>query len=176
MENKYVLSLLVENNSGVLRRVSGLFSRRNYNIESLSVGETEDESISRITIVTTGDEYIVEQIKSQVEKLVEVKKVEILDSASSIYRELLLVKVKTSPTNRAEILEISNIFRARTIDVSKTSLTLEITGDAKKLNGFLNLLYGYEILEIVRTGTVAIHRGDNRFADNIIVDENLNCL
>lgn len=167
MDNKYVLSILVSNNSGVLRRVSSLFSRRNYNIESLSVGETEDEKISRITVVTSGDEFIVGQIKSQVEKLVEVLKVEILNSVSSVYRELILVKVKTDSDNRAEILEISNIFRARTIDVSLTSLTLEITGDAKKINGFLNLLAGYNILEIVRAGTVAITRGDNRFADGV---------
>lgn len=167
MDNKYVLSLLVSNNSGVLRRVSSLFSRRNYNIESLSVGETEDERISRITVVTSGDENIVEQIKSQVEKLVEVLKVEIQNMISSVYRELLLIKVKTNSDNRAEILEIANIFRARTIDVSLTSLTLEITGDAKKVNGFLNLLSGYTILEIVRTGTVAITRGDNRFADGV---------
>ena len=167
MGQKYMLSILVNNNSGVLRRVSSLFSRRNYNIESLSVGETENELISRITVVTSGDEYIIEQIKSQVEKLEEVLKVEILNNISSVYRELLLVKVKTDSDNRAEILEISNIFRARTIDVSLTSLTLEITGDAKKVSGFLSLLSNYNILEIVRTGTVAITRGDNRFADGV---------
>lgn len=161
---RYVLSILVSNHSGVLRRVSSLFSRRNYNIESLSVGVTENESVSRVTVVTQGDEFIVGQIKSQVEKLEEVVKVEILNSDTSVYRELVLIKVSTGKENRAEVLEIASIFRARTVDVSLHSITLEITGDAKKVNGLLKLLSAYDILEIVRAGTVAITRGSARFA------------
>lgn len=164
---RYVISILVSNHSGVLRRVSSLFSRRNYNIESLSVGITEDELVSRVTVVTTGDQFIVEQIKSQVEKLEEVIKVEILNTNTSVYRELVLIKISADKDNRAEIIEIANIFRARTIDISMKSITLEITGDAKKVNGLLALLSAFNVLEIVRAGTVAITRGDSRFAEGL---------
>lgn len=163
---KYILSILVNNEAGVLRRVSSLFARRGYNIESLAVGETEDAALSRITIVAVGDEYIIEQITSQVSKLIDVQRVEILDPVRSVFREMVLVKVKTTKTNRAEILEVANIFRARVIDVANTSLTLEVTGDAKKLSGFLELMEPFKILEIVRTGTVAIGRGEKKFNAN----------
>ena len=162
---KYVLSVLVRNHSGVLRRVSGLFARRGYNIESLTVGVTENPKVSRMTVVVCGDEYIVDQITKQVSKLVEVIKVEILKQESAVYRELLLVKVKTTKDTRAEILEISNIFRSHVVDVSAESLVLEATGDANKLTAFLRMLEPFTILEIVRTGLAALQRGDKIFSE-----------
>lgn len=157
--NKYVLSVLVKNHSGVLRRVSGLFARRGYNIESLTVGVTENPKVSRMTVVVCGDEYIVDQITKQVSKLVEVFKVEILPAETSVFRELLLVKVKTSKDSRAEILEISNIFRSRVVDVAADSLVLEATGDTNKLTALLKMLEPFTILELVRTGLTALQRG-----------------
>ncbi len=162
---KYVLSVLVRNHSGVLRRVSGLFARRGYNIESLTVGVTENPKVSRMTVVVCGDEYIVDQITKQVSKLVEVIKVEILKQESAVYRELLLVKVRTTKDTRAEILEISNIFRSHVVDVSAESLVLEATGDANKLTAFLRMLEPFTILEIVRTGLAALQRGDKIFSE-----------
>lgn len=124
----YVLSVLVKNHSGVLRRVSSLFARRGYNIESLTVGVTENPKLSRMTVVVSGDEYIVDQITKQVSKLVEILNVEILDPETSVFRELVLIKVRTTRSTRAEILEISNIFRSRVVDVAENSLVLEATG------------------------------------------------
>ncbi|MDR0426827.1 MAG: acetolactate synthase small subunit [Clostridiales bacterium] len=172
MEKRYTLSILVQNNAGVLRRVASLFARRNYNIESLAVGETEDEAVSRITVVTVGDEYIVEQITSQVAKLTEVYRVEIMEPANTVFREMMFIKVKTGKNNRAEIIEVANIFRARVIDVATTSLVFEITGDAKKLKAFLELMAPFHIIEIVRTGTAAIQRGDNRFLNRPVLATN----
>ena len=120
----YVLSVLVKNHSGVLRRVSSLFARRGYNIESLTVGVTENPKLSRMTVVVSGDEYTVDQITKQVSKLVEILNVEILDPETSVFRELVLVKVRTTRETRAEILEISNIFRSRVVDVAEHSLVL----------------------------------------------------
>lgn len=135
MVKRYVLSILVKNHSGVLRRVSSLFARRGYNIESLSVGVTQDTDVSRITVVVRGDEYIIDQIKKQVSKLIEVIKIELLDDDEAVYRELMLIKVKTTKATRAEILEIADIFRAHIIDVSISALVLEATGDNKKTGG-----------------------------------------
>lgn len=165
MENRQVLSILVNNNSGVLRRVSSLFARRGYNIESLSVGVTQDPTVSRITVVAKGDEYIIDQIEKQVSKLVDVIKIERLDGDTSVYRELVLLKVKTSRNTRAEILEIANIFRAHIVDVSPTALILEATGDSKKLAALVKMLEPFTITEIVRTGLAAVKRGASRFAD-----------
>ncbi|MFR5061424.1 MAG: acetolactate synthase small subunit [Christensenellales bacterium] len=159
MTHRYVLSILVENHSGVLRRVSSLFARRGYNIESLSVGVTQDPELSRITVAVKGDEYIIAQIKKQVFKLVEVRKIELLDDDEAVYRELMLIKVKSTKSTRAEVLEIANIFRAHIIDVSVSALVLEATGDSKKLNALIKLLEPFTVLEIVRTGLAAVKRG-----------------
>lgn len=159
---RHVLSILVKNHAGVLSRITGLFTRRGYNIDSLSVGVTEDPTISRITIVVTGDEYIVDQITKQVSKLVEVIGITELEEESSVYRELMLVKVSTTRETRAEILEIITIFRARVIDVADTSLIIEATGNMSKQNALLHMLEPFHIKEIVRTGFAALSRGSNK--------------
>lgn len=157
--SRYVLSVLVENQSGVLSRVSGLFSRRGYNIDSLSVGETEDPKVSRMTIVVRGDHYILEQIQKQLKKLVDVIKIVELSTGKSIYRELALIKVNSNLDNRASIIEIVSIFRANIVDVSIESVTVEMTGDESKIEAFINLMEPYGISEVVRTGLTAIERG-----------------
>ncbi len=162
MTQRYVLSILVQNHSGVLRRVSSLFARRGYNIESLTVGLTEDSGLSRVTVAVMADEHILGQICEQVRKLVEVVRVEILDDGSSVYRELMLIKVKTERESRAEILEIANIFRAHIVDVSPGALVLEATGDSKKLGALVKMLEPFTVLEIVRTGLAGIQRGETR--------------
>ncbi len=158
---KHVLSVLVENHSGVLSRVSGLFSRRGYNIDSLSVGETEDPKISRMTIVTDSDEYTLEQIKKQLNKLIDVIKIIELEDGSSISRELALIKISATKETRAEIIEIANIFRAHIVDVSCDSIVIEATGDEAKIIALSNMLESYGIKELVRTGLTALERGDS---------------
>jgi len=157
--NRHVLSVLVENQSGVLSRVSGLFSRRGYNIDSLSVGVTEDPGVSRMTIVVRGDDYILEQIKKQLNKLIDVIKVIELDPKQSVFRELMLIKVNARENSRASIIEIVDIFRASVVDVSSETLTVELTGDEDKIEAFINLMKPYGIREIVRTGLTALERG-----------------
>lgn len=157
---KYVLSVLVENQAGVLSRISGLFSRRGYNIDSLSVGVTEDPKVSRMTIVTSADENTLEQIKKQLNKLVDVIKVLELKEESSIYRELAMIKIHASKENRAEIIEIANIFRTHIVDVSNDSLIIEATGDQGKIDALTNMLEPYGVKEIIRTGLTALQRGD----------------
>lgn len=157
---KHVLSVLVENHSGVLSRVSGLFSRRGYNIDSLSVGETEDPKISRMTIVADADEYTLEQIKKQLNKLVDVIKIIELKEEHSIYRELALIKITATKENRAEIIEIANIFRAHTVDVASESVVIEATGDQGKISALTNMLMPYGIKEVIRTGLTALERGE----------------
>lgn len=159
--SRHVLSVLVENQSGVLSRVAGLFSRRGYNIDSLSVGETEDPKISRMTIVVRGDSYILEQIQKQLNKLIDVIRIIELDMNKSIFRELALIKVKTTMETRASIIEIVSIFRANIVDVANETLTVEMTGDESKISAFINLMEFYGIVEIVRTGLSAIERGNN---------------
>ena len=156
---KHTISILVENKFGVLSRVAGLFSARGYNIESLSVGETLDASVSRMTIVVRGDEFVIEQVTKQLHKLIDVIKVSDLTDDSHVERELVLVRVNAEPQLRAEILRTADIFRARVIDVTPTSFTLEATGDEGKLEAFLELLRPMGIQEVVRTGKVAIARG-----------------
>ena len=157
-----MISILVENHSGVLSRVSGLFSRRGYNIDSLSVGVTEDPKISRITVVAFGDDNIIYQIHKQLEKLIDVLEVTELSPDNSVYRELALIKVNVGlPSVRSEIVSIAEIFRANVIDVSQTSLTMELTGDQSKIEAFSQLLAPYGIKEIVRTGLTGIQRGAN---------------
>ena len=157
---RHVLSVLVENHSGVLSRISGLFSRRGYNIDSLSVGETEDPKVSRMTIVADTDEYTLEQIKKQLNKLVDVIKVIELKEENSIYRELAMIKIKASKANRAEIIEIANIFRAHIVDVSNDALIIEATGDQGKISALSNMLEPYGIKEVIRTGLTALQRGE----------------
>ncbi|MDR1901733.1 MAG: acetolactate synthase small subunit [Treponema sp.] len=154
-----VVSALVENRAGTLSRVSGLFSRRGFNIDSLTVGETEDRSISRMTIAVTGEDSVLEQIIKQLGKLVDVIAVRELDPTSCIRREIMLIKVSADEKNRAAVLEIAGIFRSRVIDVSPSTITIEATGDIEKLDGLLLLLRPYGILELARTGLVALERG-----------------
>lgn len=161
MENmeRIVLSLLVDNTAGVLARVSSLFSRRGYNIESLTVGTTADERYSRMTVVSFGDQRILEQIKNQLEKLEDVRDIKELRGNSSVYRELILVKVKANASQRQAVSAIADIFRASIVDVGKESLTIMLTGDQSKLNALINLVEDYEILELARTGVTGLSRG-----------------
>ena len=154
--NKKVLSVLVDNTSGVLNRIAGLFSRRGYNIDSLTVGETENPKYSRMTIVVTG---ILEQIVKQITKLEDVRRVDVLELNNSVTRELILVKIKTTPAQRQQIISVTEIFRANIVDVAKDSVMIEITGSQSKLSAFLSLLEDYEILELVRTGITGLARG-----------------
>jgi len=157
---QHVVSALVENRAGTLSRVSGLFSRRGYNIDSLTVGETEKPEISRMTIVVSGDERVLEQIVKQVGKLVDVIAVRELENASCLRREIILVKISADEKTRPAVLEIAGIFRARVVDVSTETITVEATGSLEKLNGLLLLLRPYGILETARTGMVALERGN----------------
>lgn len=158
--NKKVLSVLVDNTSGVLNRVAGLFSRRGYNIDSLTVGETENPKYSRMTIVVTGDDDILEQIVKQITKLEDVRRVDVLEPSDSVTRELILVKIKAEPAQRQQVISITEIFRANIVDVAKDSLMIEITGSQSKLKAFLSLVEDYEILELVRTGITGLARGE----------------
>lgn len=157
---KYVLSLLVENNSGVLSRIAGLFARRCYNIDSLTVGKTENQEISRMTITVIGDEQILEQIKKQLNKLIEVIKIVELTCGDSVSRELVFVKVKADNDTRSNIIQISNIFRAQIVDVAHNSLILQITGDEEKVKAFIDVLEPFGILEFIRSGATGLQRGD----------------
>ena len=154
-----VLSILVDNNPGVLSRVSGLFSRRGYNISSLTVGETQDPAISRMTVVVKGDNQIIDQIKKQVAKLEDVRETFELVSEKSVTRELVLVKVAADKDNRQDILALVDIFRAKIIDVSIDSMVIELTGNESKLDAFINLLTDYDVKEFVRTGMSGLERG-----------------
>jgi acetolactate synthase-1/3 small subunit len=156
---KHTISVLVENKFGVLSRVAGLFSARGYNIESLSVGETLDPSISRMTLVVSGDEFVIEQVMKQLHKLIDVIKVNDLTDESHVERELVLIRVNAEPQHRAEIMRTADIFRAKVVDVTPLSFVLEATGDEGKLEALLELLRPMGIQEIVRTGKVAISRG-----------------
>lgn len=159
--NIRVIQLLVDNTSGVLSRISGLFSRRGYNIESITAGVTADPRYTRITIVTSGDEDILNQIEKQVAKLIDVRDVKVLPPSESVYRELALIKVKATAKDRQGVISIADIFRANIIDVSKDSLIIELTGDQDKINAFLGLLEGYDILELARTGIAGLCRGSD---------------
>ncbi len=156
---KHTIVVLVENRFGVLSRVAGLFSARGYNIESLSVGETLDPSVSRMTIVVRGDEFVIEQVMKQLHKLIDVIKVSDLTDDDHVERELMLIRVNAEPQHRAEILRVADIFRAKVVDVTQLSYTLEATGDEGKLEALVELLRPMGIQELVRTGKVAIARG-----------------
>lgn len=154
-----VLSLLVDNQSGVLSRVSGMFSRRGYNIDSLSVGVTQDPKFSRMTVAVSGDDKILTQIKNQLNKLEDVVEIIELEDGASVCRELVLIKVKADLNQRQEIISMANVFRANIVDVSPDSLMIEITGNNGKIKAFINLLDGFEIEELVRTGLTGLTRG-----------------
>ena len=156
---KHTLSVLVENRPGVLARVAGLFSRRGFNIDSLAVGPTENPALSRMTIVVAAEDHSLEQVTKQLHKLINVIKISDLNPHESVSRELLLIKIKSAPDTRAEIIEIADIFRAKIIDVSRTSLTLEATGTPDKLAAIEDLLKPYGISELARTGKIALGRG-----------------
>ena len=159
MENKkHILSLLVENEPGVLARISGLFSGRGFNIESLCVAETNEENVSRVTLVTTGDMTILEQIKKQLNKLISVVKVLEFTGTPFVQRELVLIKIRAKQENRAEILRIVDIFRSRIIDVSLEYYTIEVTGTEDKITAIIELLRPFGIKEIARTGAIALAR------------------
>ncbi len=156
-----VLSILVENEAGVLSRVAGLFSRRGYNIDSLTVGPTHDDRYSRMTVAVTGEENVLVQIKNQLGKLIDVKNIRELPSDSSVCRELILVKVMVEPSERQAVIAIADIFRAKIVDVSPDSLMVELTGNQAKLKSFIDLLDGFNIKEIARTGITGLARGIN---------------
>ena len=164
-----VFSLLGDNTPGVLSRISGLFSRRGYSIDSITAGVTADPRFTRITIVSSGDELILSQIEKQVRKLEDVIEIKVLKEGESVYRELIMVKVRANAAQRAEIISVADIFRAKVVDVEKESLMLELTGNQSKLEAFLNLLDGYEILELARTGITGLSRGVKNIT---VIDEN----
>lgn len=157
---QYTISALVANKSGVLTRISGLFARRGYNIDSLSVCATEDNKISRMTIVLNGDEYTLEQLTKQLSKLIDVKKIMHVKENAAIFRELLLVKLSATEEKRSKIIEICNIYRGKVDDLNPESLLVEITGPSSKLDAFITMIKPYGILEMARTGATAITRGD----------------
>lgn len=162
---RHVLSVLVKNSAGVLTRVAGLFSRRGFNIDSLTVGRTEDIDISRMTIVVAGDMEVVEQVIKQLNKLEDIINIQELIPGNSVYRELVLIKVNADAERRAEINEVAKIFRSKIVDVSKTTLTIELTGDESKINALINLLKEYGIKEVVRTGICGLERGQESIKD-----------
>lgn len=156
---KMVLSLLVTNESGVLSRIAGLFTRRGYNIDSITAGETQDPSLTRMTVATSGDDIVLEQIVNQLKKLVDVKEIVELPADGSVCRELILVRIAATAMQRPEVMSVANIFRANIVDVAPDSMMIEITGNQSKLDAFLNLLDGYEILSLARTGLAGLLRG-----------------
>ena len=159
--DQYVIGVIVANVSGVLSRVSGMFTRRGFNIDSLTVGETESSGFSRITIAFHGDEDIKERILQQLQKLHDVREVEVLDSKDTVIRELLLIKVRNKTEIRQDIMTAVEIFRSKIVDYSTASLTIELTGETSKIDAFIELVKPYGIMEMCRTGLVAIERGEN---------------
>lgn len=159
--NQYVISVLVSNIAGVLSRVSGMFTRRGFNIDSLTVGETESNGFSRMTIAFHGNDEIKNQIYQQLRKLHDVKEVEVLDKNETVIRELLLIKVKNTPETRQDIMTAVEIFRSKIVDYSATALVCELTGETSKIDAFVDLLKPFGIMEMCRTGIVAIERGEN---------------
>ncbi|MBN2287158.1 MAG: acetolactate synthase small subunit [Tissierellales bacterium] len=158
-KERHVLSITVENYSGTLSKVAGLFTRRGYNIDTLNVAETMDPGISRITVTVTGDEEVLEQITKQLNKLINVIKIIDLTAKQSILREFMFLKINCNKENRSEIIQLATVFKGKTVDVAAKSITIEVTGDEEKNNAFIELMRPYGIIEIVRTGLTAIERG-----------------
>ncbi|MGM0441346.1 MAG: acetolactate synthase small subunit [Elusimicrobiota bacterium] len=156
---KHTISVLVENEFGVLAKISGLFSARGFNIDSLAVGETENSDVSRMTIVVKGDESVLEQVTKQLNKLPDVIKVKDYLGKDIVERDLILIRVKAEKENRPEIMEIVSIFRAKIVDVADESVTVEVTGTEDKIKAFIKLMEPYKIIELVRTGIIALERG-----------------
>lgn len=156
---KQVYSLVVDNNPGVLSRIAGLFSRRGYSIDSITAGTTSDPRFTRITVVASGDELILSQIENQVRKLEDVIEIKLLKDGESVFRELIMVKIRANAAQRGEIVSLADIFRAKIVDVEEESMMIELTGTQSKLEGFLNLLKDYDILELARTGITGLSRG-----------------
>lgn len=165
MDEKRVFSVLVNNHFGVLSRVSGLFARRGYNMDSVTAGITEDPRYSRMTIVARGDHAVFEQIGKQLEKLIDVKHIEILTPEDAVIRELMFIKVNADANQLGAIREVADLFRAKVVDVGEESLTVEVTGDTAKLEGLLKKLAPFGIREIVQTGITGIARGDHSLID-----------
>ena len=171
MEGKFTLSILVNNEAGVLTRVSGLFGRRGYNIDSLSVGETEDPALARMTILSRGDVATRDQIIKQLQKLIDVKAVQLMEPDNMVARELMLIKVNAELAIRAQIHQVVDVFRAKVVDLSTSSMTIEITGEKTKLDAFISNLVPYGILELCRTGITAIGR-NSAILNDIESEEN----
>jgi acetolactate synthase-1/3 small subunit len=163
---KYVVSVLVQNQPGVLARIAGLFSRRGFNIESLAVGMTDKTAVSRMTIVVDGDDYIIEQVTKQLNKLVDVIKVNVLTSNDTVQRELILFKVHVTASTRSEVMQMVDIFRAKIVDATRNSLVIELTGDDSKIKAMEDLLRQFGIKEMARTGLIAIERGSKIMKSN----------
>ncbi len=158
---RHIISALVRNKPGVLARVSGLFSARGFNIESLAVGQTEDPNVSRMTVVVPGDDAILEQVRKQLSKLVDTIKVQDFDENTSVLRDLMLIKVKATQSNRSEIIEIVEVFRGKIVDMTPNGVIIEVTGEEGRLERFLNMLRPYGIVETMRTGRIAMARNEN---------------
>ncbi|MBE6872075.1 MAG: acetolactate synthase small subunit [Ruminococcaceae bacterium] len=156
---KSVIAVYVENKYGVLTRVAGLFMRRGFNIDSLTVGETEDPKYSRITITLNGDEYVREQLINQLKKLYNVKKVKLLSGESSVERELMIMKVKNTPETRSEVMAAAEVYRAKIIDYTTDAMCIEVTGEPSKMKAFIEVMKPLGIVEMCRTGVVALERG-----------------
>lgn len=161
MNKQYIIGILVSNISGVLSRVSGMFTRRGFNIDSLTVGETENSDFSRITIAFHGDDDIKDRIIKQLDKLHDVKAVEVLEKHETVTRELLLIKVRNNSEIRQDIMTAVEIFRSKIVDYSPEALTIEITGETTKIDAFIELVKPFGIMEMCRTGIVAVERGEN---------------
>jgi acetolactate synthase-1/3 small subunit len=166
--SKHTLSVLVENKPGVLARIAGLFSRRGFNIDSLAVGPTEHPEVSRMTIVVNVEESPLEQVTKQLNKLVEVIKIVELDTAASVSRELLLVKVKADASTRGQVLEVVQLFRAKVVDVAADAITVQVVGNSDKLDDFLRIVEPYGVRELVQSGMVAIGRGSRSITERTL--------
>lgn len=160
MERRFIISLLVDNKFGVLQRISGMFSRRGFNIDSLTVGVTENPELSRMTVTMTGDEFARDQMMKQLSKLYDVRKIVEMTDTSSVQRELVIMKVAANSKSRQDIMDAANVFRTKVIDFSPESVTLEITGDKSKVDAFIEIMDNYGIIEMCRTGIIAMERGN----------------
>lgn len=163
----HVLSMLVENHQGVLSRIAGLFSGRGYNLESITAGVTMDPDVTRITLVCQGDDNVIDQIKKQLNKLIDVIKVSDLSAVPSLHRELALIKVRAKPNQRGEIFQVADVFRARVLDVGLESMVLEVTGASEKIDAFAAVLQPYTILEIARSGLISVERGRKQTSEPV---------